>query len=290
MSSVCLGVAAQKTRRFALDNELVQLLERTGRVQMWKIVLIATAFNLLFEYSMRGINNLRVQPFLPLVLFATYFTLFTMLEDLIVKYRLKDYHLVVAAFSYGIVYQCFVSGAAFIPPLIFGINLSGVLFVILVWWGAIQNVMTFYLANRLAPRDWNHQRLSKIGWATMLLLNGFMILIFQLFGGVPRGSLRGMVLMTLILAGGVIAFWKILPSKKERSLTPEFRYGKLMDYLSVLTVVIFVVCAVFLIFDPTKHGASRVNWTSTRIVVGWTIVLAVMMLSYRLHSGKPISV
>ena len=31
---------------------------------MWKILLVTTAFNLLFEYSMTGINNLRVQPVL----------------------------------------------------------------------------------------------------------------------------------------------------------------------------------------------------------------------------------
>lgn len=257
---------------------------------MWKIVLIATAFNLLFEYSMRGINNLQVQPVLPLVLFTTYFTLFTMLEDLIVRFRLKDYHLMAAAFSYGAVYQSLVSGAAFIPPLILGINWGGVLFVILVWWGALQNVMTFYIANRLAPRDWNRRRLSKIGWAAMILLNGLMVLLFQLSGVIPRGSPSGMVVMVLILIVSVAGFWRILPGREERSLTPEFRKDKVMDYLSILTVVVFFVCAVFFTFDPVRHGASRVNWTSTRIVVGWSIILALIMLTYRLYSKRPISV
>jgi len=257
---------------------------------MWKIVLAATAFNLLFEYSMRGINNLRVQPVLPLVLFTTYFTLFAMLEDLIVRYRLKDYHLMVAAFSYGAVYQSLVSGAAFIPPVILGINWGGVLFVILMWWGALQNVMTFYIANRLAPRDWTRQRLSKIGWVAMLLLNGLMVLLFQSSGLIPKGSPLGMVVMALILIAGVAAFWRILPKKEERSLTPEFRRDRAMDCLGIITVIIFLVCAVFLTFDPTKHGASRVNWTSTRIIVGWTIILALTMLTHRLYSRKPISI
>lgn len=257
---------------------------------MWKIVLIATAFNLLFEYSMRGINSLRVQPVLPLVLFTTYFTLFTMLEDLIVRYRLKDYHLVVAAFSYGAVYQSLVSGAAFIPPVILGINWGGVLFVILVWWGALQNVTTFYIANRLAPRDWNRRLLSKIGWAAMLLLNGLMVLLFQSSGVIPKGSSLGMVVMALILIVGVAGFWRILPNKEERSLTPEFRRDRVMDYLSIITIIIFLVCAIFLTFDPTKHGASRVNWTSTRIVAGWTVILALTMLTRRLYSRRPVSV
>jgi len=198
--------------------------------------------------------------------------------------------LMVAAFSYGAVYQSFVSGAAFIPPVILGINWGGVLFVILVWWGALQNVMTFYIANRLAPRDWNRQRLSKIGWAAMLLLNGLMVLLFQSSGLIPKGSPLGMVVMALILIAGVAAFWRILPKKEERSLTPEFRRDRAMDCLGIITVIIFLVCAVFLTFDPTKHGASRVNWTSTRIIVGWTIILALTMLTHRLYSRKPISI
>jgi len=261
-----------------------------GGVDMWEIALIATAFNLLFEYSMRGINSFRVQPVLPLVLFTTYFTLFSVLEDLILRYRLKDYHLIVMAFSYGAVYQSLVSGAAFIPPLIFGINWGGVLFVILVWWGAVQNVMTFYIANRIAPRNWNRRGLSKMGWAAMLLLNGLMVLLFQLSGVIPKGSSLGMAVMALILIVGVVGFWRILPNKEERSLTPEFRRDRVMDYLSIITVIIFLVCAVFFTFDPTKHGASRVNWTATRVVVGWTIILALTMLTHRLYSRKPISV
>ena len=51
----------------------------------WRTVLVATGFNLLFEYSMRGINTL--------------------------------------------------------------------LSVVVVWWGGLQSVMTFYVANRIAPRD-----------------------------------------------------------------------------------------------------------------------------------------
>jgi hypothetical protein len=257
---------------------------------LWKTVLIATAFNLLFEYSMRGINHLRTQPFLPLVLFTTYFTLFAMIEDLIARYRLRDYHLIVIAFSYGILYQCLVSGAAFAPPLILGINWTSVLFVILVWWGALQNVMTFYLANRLTPRDWNRNGLSWKAWVVLLLLNGLMVLAFQRSGQIPQGTTLGIVIMFLILIGSIIWFWKILPSKEERSRITEFRKDRLMDCLSAVTIIIFFVCACFLTFDPVKYVASNVNQTSTRIVVNWSVILALTMTFYRMHSKNPISV
>ena len=257
---------------------------------MWKTVLIATAFNLLFEYSLRGVNHLKTQTFLPLILFTTYFTLFTMIEDLIARYRLRDYHLIVMAFSYGILYQCLVSGAAFAPPLILGINWTSVLFVILVWWGALQNVMTFYLANRLAPRNWSRNRLSWRVWVVLLLLNGLMILAFQLSGQIPEGTTPGIAIMLLILIGSIIGFWKILPNKEERSHAMEFRKDRLMDCLGAVTIIIFFVCAVFLTFDPVKYVASNINRTSTRIVVNWSIFLALTMLFYRLYSRKPISV
>ncbi|MFB0563776.1 MAG: hypothetical protein ACETWM_21475 [Candidatus Lokiarchaeia archaeon] len=256
----------------------------------WKIVLFATGFNLLFEYSMRGINNLVVQPVLPLILFTAYFTYFTMLEDLIVRYRLKDYHLIVASFFFGTVYVCLVSGAAFSAPRVLGINWGSLLFINLVWWGALQAVMTLYIANRVVPRDWDHPLLSKTGWGVMLFLNGMVVLLFQLSGVIPQGTLTGIIVMSIILVITAVIFWRILPEKSQRPSYPDFERSRAMDYLSVATAFIFFVCAVFLIFDPTKLGASNVNLLSVQIVLVWTTILAIIMLVYRLYSKRAISV
>ena len=253
----------------------------------WEIVLVATGFNLLFEYSMRGVNNLLVQPVLPFILFTAYFTYFTMLEDLIVRYRLKDYPLIVVSFFFGTVYVCLVSGAAFTPPLVLGVNWPSLLFVNLVWWGALQAVLTFYIANRVAQRDWNHPRFSKKGWALTLLLNGAVVVLFQLSGYVPKGTVAGMVSMVIVLIATLIIFWRILP--KDERVYVEFERSRLMDYLSVITVAVFVV-SMFLVFDPTRLVASNVNLTAVRIVTVWTAILAVIMLAYRLYSKKEIPV
>lgn len=255
----------------------------------WKIVLIATGFNLLFEYSMRGINNFPKQPVLPLILFAAYFTYFTMLEDLIVRFRLGDYHLFVASFFFGTIYVCLVSGAAFTPPLILGINWGYLLFINLVWWGAVQAVLTFYIANRLSPREWSHALLSKKGWTLMMFLNGFVVLLFQLSGVIPQGTLSGIIVMVIILTASALIFWKLQPKQEEKA-SPEFKRSRVMDYLSIATAAVFFVCAVFLIFDPSHLGASNVNLTSVRIVSIWTTILAIIMLVYRLHTKRPIPV
>lgn len=256
----------------------------------WKIILIATGFNLLFEYSMRGINNLVVQPFLPPILFTAYFTYFTMLEDLIVRYNLKDYHLIVVAFFFGTIYKSLVSGTAVMPPLILGINWGSLLHTNLVWWGPLQTVMALYMANRLTPRDWNHSLLSKKGWGAMLALNGSVVLLFQLSGSIPKITLVGVIVMATILIVTALLFRRILPGKYERSSPLMFKKDRVMDYLNAFTVIIFFVCAVFLIHDPIKAGTSNVNRTSLQIVMVWTTILALVLLVYRLYTKRSIPV
>jgi len=256
---------------------------------MWKRVLVATGFNLLFEYSMRGVNNLQIQPILPLILFMTYFTLFTMLDDLISRYSLRDFHLIVVAFSYGMIYQCLVSGAAFLPPLFLGMNWRSIFFVILVWWGALQNIMTFYLANRVSPRTHNGSKLSRRGWIIALSLNTAMIWMFQGSGQIPRGTMLGYSIMSLVATLSVLLSVGILKGY-ERSSHPQFTKSRFMDLLSLSTIIIFFSCASFLTFDSGRYGASNINWAATRVIVPWTTFVAVVMLAYRLFSKKPIPV
>lgn len=256
----------------------------------WRTILIATWFNLLFEYSMRGINNLLVQPLLPIVLVTVYFTLFTMLEDLIVRFRLRDYHLMVAALFFGTAYQFLVSGTAILPPMMLGVNWGHLLFVVVIWWGILQSIMTFYIANRLAPRDWNHRKLSKVGWATALFFNGLMVLLFQLSRAIPRATISQIIIMGIIMTSSALVFRRTLPSENEHASPISFNQSVLLDILSALTMVIFFICAVFLTFDPIKAYTSNVNATSTAIVVRWTTILALIVLVYRFYSKRPISV
>lgn len=94
----------------------------------WKTVLAATAFNLLFEYSMRGVNNLLTQPILPFILFTVHFSLYTMLGDLILRFRLRDYNLMVVVFFFSTAYQFLVSGSALLQPWVLGVNWANLFF------------------------------------------------------------------------------------------------------------------------------------------------------------------
>lgn len=255
----------------------------------WRTVLAATAFNLLFEYSMRGVNNLSVQPILPIVLFTVYFTLYTMLEDLITRFRLKDYHLILIAFFYGTAYQFLVSGVAILSPLVFGVNWINLLFAVIVWWGALQSVLTFYMVNRVAPRDWGY-RLPRVGWVTAFSLNALMILLFQHSGFIPRPSFAQLFTMATIMTVSALVL-KISLLKKEGAPFPRsFNISTLLDILGLLTVGLFLICALFLTFDPVKIHTSNVNETAVKIVVMWTLILASALFIYRIFSRKSISV
>lgn len=255
-----------------------------------KRILTATIFNLFFEYSIRGVNNLPAQPFLPIILFISYFTYFTMLEDLIARYRLKDYHLIMVSFIYGTVALCFASGLAFTPPLFLGINWIGLVFVNLVWWGALQAVATFYLANRMCPREWNSDLLSKNGWAVALLLNASTFVLFQFSGLIPKPTVQGLITAATLILALTVLLWRNISNRSVPFDEPSFRKSRFMDVLVAMTILVFLVCAVFLTRDPVWSGASLVNRTSLHVVTVWTIILALLVFAYRLISKRPIPI
>lgn len=259
----------------------------------WKIVLIITLFNLLAEYSLRGINGLLAHPELPLFLFLIYFAYFTMVEDLIVRYRLKDYHVIVAAFFFALLFQfLFPQGGVFVPPLILGINWGVLLFVNLIFWCPIQTMMGFYLANRVTPRDWSHPLLSKIGWGLSLFVFVSITLGFRLFArNIAQVTLLGIVVMIGLMIATVAIFIKIRPSQEERSSPPTaFEKRRLMDYLCIFIVVFFFISAIFLTGDPTYVYAHPINRTALQIGMIVSTIVVLIMLGYRLYSRKPIPV
>jgi hypothetical protein len=251
------------------------------------IVIVATAFNLLFEYSLRGVNHLLERPVFPLFLIAAYASLFAMEEDLIRRYRLRDYHLVALAFTYGIVYQCLVSGTAFQHPTLFGIRWSHSLFVILVWWGGVQSVLTFYLANRLRPRNYDSSPMDRKGWLLALGINGIVISLFQASGKIPHGTPVGYATMLIVAALAAVTFARLA---RRMPLAEPFRRHLFIDLIVASTVVVFVICALVLTRDPTTIGTSDVNRLATRIIVAWTILAVAAALGYRLKTRRAIPI
>jgi hypothetical protein len=254
-----------------------------------RIVLIATAFNLLFESSLRGLNNLAAQPFLPVFLFVVYSSLFLIEEELIRRFRLRDSHLVLLAFVYGSVYLCLVSGAAFVRPTALGVNWSAVLFVIVVWWGVLQSIVTSYAANRLAPRNWNEPPLSAGGLGFAVAINLTCVGILQASGRIPVGGPIGYLTMVILGVAGLLAF--VWSTRRRSASSGEFEKSTFLDVLVIVSVAVFAYSAAFARGGTELAAEATVfNSQALRIVTGWTTILAASVFVYRLLRRKPIPV
>jgi hypothetical protein len=258
----------------------------------WKIVFAAVGFNLLFEYSMRGINNLVARPMLPLFLFLVYFPYFAILEDFIIRYRLKDYNLVIAGFFFGTAFTLFVPATQFVEPQALGINWTALFFVNFFWWGMTQGVLTFYTATRLFPRNWNHKLLSrkqKTALIMTLILIGLLYRVTIQLNTPQAPQIRpeAYLAIAIILAITAFIFRKTIP--KQAVAIPQ-RKEKIIDLTSALTIFLFLFCAVFLTRDPIQMNVHSVNATATRIVTIWTIIGTLIMIGYRIYMRCPIPI
>jgi hypothetical protein len=255
-------------------------------------VFAAVGFNLLFEYSMRGINNLVARPLLPLFLFLVYFPYFTILEDFITKYRLKDCNIVIAGFFFGTAFTLFVPATQFVEAQALGINWTAFFFVNFFWWGMIQGVLTFYIATRFFPRNWKHKllsRLQKTASLMVLILVGLLYRISIPLNTPQAPQIRSEAYLTIVIMLVITAFIfrKTIP---KQTIATTQQKEKIIDSISVLTILIFLFCAVFLTQDPTQINVHSVNLTAVRIVTLWTIITTLIMISYRIYTHRPISI
>ncbi|MHA1376875.1 MAG: hypothetical protein ACTSRG_00710 [Candidatus Helarchaeota archaeon] len=256
----------------------------------WKIALAASAFNLLFEYSMRGINDLIRSPFLPLALFLIYLSLFTMLEDLILRYKLRDYQLILLSFFYGTIYIAFASSILFSPPLLFGINFFALLFVNFFWWGILQGILTFYLANRIVERDWEQPPLSKLGWFLAVIINGSIIFVFVVANPFSYNrTFEGLITMCILLITfGCLSYLNIKNTRNNENFL--FESSKILDLILITTISLFAFCAIFLISDSRVVGGTYSNQFATFVVIIWTTIVGIILTLYRIIQRKQIHI
>lgn len=252
----------------------------------------AVVFNLLFEYSMRGINNLIVRPALPLFLLLVYFPYFALLEDLITEYHLKDYHIIIAGFFFGTVFTLFVPATQFVEPQLLGINWTAFFFINFFWWGMIQGVLTFYIATRLFPRNWNHKLLTRLQKIILLLTLIFVGLLYRISiqFSVPQApdihieSYVAIAVISMLLA---VIFKNTI--QKDAGVIPESK-ETVLDILGAATIAIFAFCAIFLTHDPTQINVHSVNASAVLIVIPWTLIVSLIMICYRVCKHRPIPI
>jgi hypothetical protein len=259
----------------------------------YKIALWCTLFNLLFEYSMRGINNFVRQPLLFPFLFGIYFTYFLALEDLIVRFRLGEVHILAITFFFGTFYITFATGIVFINPNWMGINIVSLLFVNVVWWGLLQAILTFYLANKITRRNWSHQVMGKVGWTIFVAYQTLMLLIFQFVNpNVPKGSTIGYFTIATIFAASLFTCYFLIERRKSKNFSGHitFKPSLVLDVLAFSSIILFLILALFFTTDPIQFGAHQINQFATRVVIFWSLLIALVMAFYRFVKRSPFQI
>lgn len=250
----------------------------------FSLIFYAALFNILFEYSARGIREFLHKPLLVLAMFGIYLTWFAMLEDLMVRFKLKNYQIMLAAFLYGLFPLAFFTGNLFNPRVYWGIMLGGVNLGSLILigffaWGILQGIVTLYFANRLCPRDWGHSQMGKLGWSVAIGYQLLMIFIAQKNPYAPRGLPISYLIFGLLVITAAFLFIKSL--KEQKLETKPFQSSKVMDFLAFGSVALFLLLGTFFAQDPSIITSYALNRTAVVIESLWTIFVAITFFSYR---------
>ena len=258
----------------------------------FSLLFYCALFNLLFEYSARGIRDFVQRPLFMLALFGIYFTYFAMLEDLIVRYKLKNYQIFVTAFLYGLFPIAFLTGNLFNPRvyagfMVAGVNLGTVLVIGILAWGVVQGMVTLYLANRIWPRDWNHPKMGKSGWALALLYQAVVMVLASRNPVTPRGTPVGYLVFGVLV---VVAALLLMRSLKIPGEIQMFQPSRVMDILAVGSVILFLFNGTFLASGPQIVTSQPLNLWAVTIENIWVFICGIVFFLYRLWKGSDVVV
>lgn len=256
-----------------------------------RIIFLCALFNIFFEYSARGVTALSNKPLIFLSMFGIYFTCFAMLEDLMVRYNLKNLQLALIAFFYGFVPEIFLTGNLFNREiyagyLFLGLNMGTIFIINFFAWGIMQSIVTFYFANRIQVRDWNHPRMGYFGWGLCIGYQVLVILMSRFNPYRPHGAPLSYVVAILLMVFVAILFIKSL-EKKEKIV--HFQPSLVMDVFAFGSVLLFLILGTF-IHGPQIITSQPLNETAAVIENVWVIFVGISFLVYRVYKGSDVTV
>lgn len=255
----------------------------------FRIVSLATLFNLFFEYAVGGVERIFNKPMTIVFLALIYFSLFSMLEDLIRRFKLNNLQIAVFAIGFGIFPELYLTGSVFGKPLLLGINWQAFLTINIVWWGVLQSLVTLYFANRLSPREWSERYMGPFGWgACIVYIVAICAVSFVASPSLRKGPLEGYLVATLCQIGcaGYLAYSIPKPGREAYGFKPHM----VLDVVAFGTVLVFVGIGTFVAGrGATLNAGMMLQGTALTDATLWSfVVMAGVALYYALTRG-PIS-
>lgn len=254
-----------------------------------KIVSICVAFNLVYEFSLRGPANILKPLALLLLLLSFYLALYSIYEDLIRRYRLHNYELALIAIAIGNVVQTFITGSMFQGShLVLGINWGDAILEH-AWGIVLQGFLTFYLATRLVARNWQERPMGRLGWVLSI---GWIIVLFAGISRNPHFKHATLEGASTAIAISIVCFVLFVLSLKRARLKPWRNHPALaLDLISFGSIVVFLCLGFIPSAGHTQFSANTtVNLVSLRLYILWSLVYTAVYALHRIISRREITI
>ncbi|MFX0071826.1 MAG: hypothetical protein ACFFAO_12115 [Candidatus Hermodarchaeota archaeon] len=230
-----------------------------------KRILICVIFNLILEYWVHSIIGF-LNPILTISLFLLYLSYFSILEDLIIRFKLRDHHVLLVGFIFGLFHETFTTGSVFNEPFFLGINLFYLILANIFWWGILQSVFALYFANSIIERSEVDKKMGPIGWILAIAFNILLLLGRVLEGTLPEGSVLGYTISLIIMGVALVIF--ILIKKPDEIL--EIERVKMIDILLKVQIIIALIMGSILIFF--------IGIVALYLFILWSLVIGVIYI------------
>ncbi|MHA1284059.1 MAG: hypothetical protein ACTSQP_16295 [Promethearchaeota archaeon] len=237
----------------------------------FKIILICTFYNLLLEFWVWGIPGF-ITIILPISVFLMYLSYFSILEDLIVRFKLRDLDVLLIGFFYGIFQESFNTGSTFNNPNFFGLNIFNIIMADILWWGILQSIFALYFANKIVKK--NQEEFEKMGILGWILAVGFNVLLFMgaFFGNkLPNAPLYNYIIILLTwLSIFIIIIIRIKKNQKKTLLKIE-QIG-FVDTLIKIQIFLCLIIGGFLVFI--------IGILTLYLFIIWSFITGIVYFSY----------
>nr|KXH77194.1 MAG: hypothetical protein AM324_12910 [Candidatus Thorarchaeota archaeon SMTZ1-83] len=254
-----------------------------------RIILLCTGFNLIAEYSARGIVGFFYQ-LLPVWLFLAYFTFFHMIAHVASVTKGSERAVLFAAISLGLPFIIFSTGTAFATGEIIG-YLTIIFIIMFFMWGLTQTWLPLAAGGYFFGWDISDYRLSDKGW---ILCIAYLI-AFCAFSFI--GAVKGPLYLYALSVGFILLFAYLtireirtfeeghpIGRRKERPHV-DSNYTEQHSFIPLWFIVTAVVGLSVGTIIPLYFGYA----IAFIVMTLWTIVTGTALLLYRKgHSAFPL--
>lgn len=261
-----------------------------SKISNLMFIIMVALFSVFGEYWVRGNYAFQKPIYEWIILFAFYFALFKMADDLVARFRLKDYQLFLFAAIFGMVQETFNTGGAVNDATALGINPGGIVFPLFMW-GTVQAVLGFYFGRRVLGKTVEHLRMGKLPWALIILFN-VVVLVGVQFDKKSFGTIMGYTICLLIIAILLFLFiWSIRRSQPQEPVV-VFKRSWLLDLLIAIYFIVGIISGTYFTGELWAGPTEMLEFgkVSASIFGFYTIIASLILVAYRLKTKKSLPI